>query len=99
MVRAYVENGSKFTRGKTRIKKEIDDLVTASFKGTKKLNDTEYRVPIHYETDADLKAQLDVLLQEIYHIADLRNCVVDDVSIKNEATKQYWRDYEGRWES
>jgi Site-specific recombinases, DNA invertase Pin homologs len=99
VVRAYVENGSKFTRGKTRVKKEIDDLVTASFKGTKKLNDTEYRVPIHYETDADLKAQLDDLLQEIYHIADLRNCVVDDVSIKNEATKQYWRDYEGRWES
>ena len=98
MVRAYVENGSKFTRGKTRVKKEIDYLITASFKGAKKLNDTEYRVPIHYEGEADLKTQLDELLQEIDHIADLRNCVVDDVSIQDEATERYWRDYEGRWE-
>lgn len=97
VLRFHVENGSKFTRGKTKVRRDIDYLVTASFKGTK-LNDAEYRVPIQYESDADLKAQLNELVDEIHHEADLRNCVVDDVLIKDESTGRFWRDYDGCWE-
>lgn len=97
MLRCHVENGSKFTRGKSKVRKDIDWQVTASFNGTTKLREGEYRVPIPYENDADLKDQLNELIEEIHHEADLRNCVVD-VSIKDEATGRYWRDYDGCWE-
>ena len=50
----YVENGSKFTRGKKLVRKDIDALVTRTYEGTE-LNDTEYRLVIHYNNDANLK--------------------------------------------
>ena len=30
-------------------------------------------------------------------MADLPNCVVDDLSIKNEANCLYWDEYDGGW--
>lgn len=98
MLRFQVENGSKFTRGKSKARQDIDWMVTATFNGAKKLSEGEYRVPVQYESEADLKAQLNELIQEIHHEADMRNCVVDDVFIKDEATGRYWRDYDGCWE-
>jgi hypothetical protein len=42
-----------------------------------------------------LKEQLDELLHEIRCVADLCNCVVDDMSVKNEANGLYWDEYDG----
>ncbi|MBU4260706.1 MAG: recombinase family protein [Proteobacteria bacterium] len=92
----YVENGSKFTRGKKRVREDIDAMVTRSYEGTE-LNDTEYRLVIRYNNDANLKEQIDDLLHEIRCMADLRNCVADDMSVKNEANGLYWDEYDGGW--
>ncbi|KLD28066.1 resolvase, partial [Xanthomonas perforans] len=92
----HVENGSKFTRGKKRVREDIDYLIATSHKSTK-LSDTEYRLVIRYADDADLKQQIDDLLHEILHLADLRNCVVDDMSVKNEATGSFWDECDGGW--
>lgn len=91
-----VENGSKFTRGKKRVRENIEDMVVSFHEGTK-LNDSEYRLVIRYTDDADLKEQIDELLSEIHDTADFRNCVVDDSSVKEEATGRYWDDYDGGW--
>nr|WP_238135556.1 resolvase [Xanthomonas fragariae] len=92
----HIENGSKFTRGKKRGREDIDDLVSRSYESSK-LNDAEYRLVIPYTNDADLKEQLDELLHEICHLADQRNCVVDDISIKNESSGLYWDECDGGW--
>jgi hypothetical protein len=78
------------------VREDIDAMVTRSYEGTE-LNDTEYRLVIHYNNDANLKEQIDDLLHEINSIADLRNCVVDDMSVKNEANGLYWDEYDGGW--
>ncbi len=91
-----IENGSKFTRGKKRAWEYIDDMVIGEFGGTK-LNDTEYRLVIPYADDAELKETITDLLEEAHHLADLRNCVVNDISVKEEATGRYWCDYSGCW--
>jgi hypothetical protein len=95
----YVENGSKFTRGKKKAREDIDDLVLyASFeRNTKKLNDCEYRLVITYGDDAELKDQIEYLFSEIYHTVDMRNCVIDDINLKNEATGLYWDQCDGGW--
>lgn len=92
-----IENGSRFTRGKKRVRETIDDMVGREFKSTK-LNENEYRLVIPYTDDADLKRTIEELLQEVHDLADLRNCVVDDYSVKEEATGRYWTDHNGRWE-
>lgn len=96
LLHVYVENGSKFTRGKKRAREDIEDLVTVDYGGSK-LSDTEYRIVFQYDGDADLKQQIDGLIDDIQDAADLRNCIVDDLSIRNEANGQYWDDYNGGW--
>ncbi len=91
----YVENGSKFTRGKKRVRESIESMIIYSY-GTK-LDDTEYRLKFHYSSDESLKEQVNGLLEKIWHMADLRNCVVEDMIIKNEANGLYWDEYDGRW--
>lgn len=91
-----VENGSKFTRGKKRVREEINDMLTSSFAG-RSLNDTETRVVMHFTDEADLKEQIDDLLTEVHNRADLHNCMVTDFSVKDEATGRYWCDHEGGW--
>ncbi|MBZ3925375.1 hypothetical protein Xthr_19020 [Xanthomonas citri pv. thirumalacharii] len=76
--------------------RDIDDLVARSYESSK-LNDAEYRLVIPYTNDADLKEQLDGLLHEICHLADQRNYVVDDISIKNESNDLYWDECDGGW--
>jgi DNA invertase Pin-like site-specific DNA recombinase len=92
----YVENGSKFTRGKRRVRESIESIITYSYGGTK-LDDTAYRLKFNYNSDESLKEQIDGLLKEIWHVADMRNCVVEDLLIQNEANDLYWDEYDGGW--
>ena len=91
-----VENGSKFTRGKKAVREQIDSQLAASFEG-RKLSDTETRLVIRYVDEADLKEQIDDMLADIHQTADLRNCEVIDLTLKDEATGRYWNDYGGGW--
>lgn len=92
-----IENGSKFTRGKKRVREEIDRLVAAASFTFTKLSDHEYRLAIRYTDDADLKKQIDDLFQEIYTTADLGNCAIVDISVKDEASSRYWDECDGGW--
>ncbi|WP_416777069.1 hypothetical protein ACNFJN_00425 [Xenorhabdus budapestensis] len=70
-----VENGSKFTRGKKKVREEIAFLVEIDFEG-EVLDGNEYRVFFYYADKADVKEQIDSLLEEVYRIAEWRHCVV-----------------------
>lgn len=95
---APVFNGNKFTRGKKKVKEEIVWLVEADFDG-EVLDDNEYRLFLTCGDEDDLKEQVDDLLSEIRVLADGRNCIVDDMALKNESTGQYWDDYDNEWKS
>lgn len=92
-----IENGSKFTRGKSRAKQEVFDLIAGRYRGTKQLTENECLATIPYGDDTDLRRQIEDLIHEIHFTADLRNCIVDGPSLKNESTGDYWSDSEGRW--
>lgn len=96
ILRALIENNSKFVRGKKRVRKDIQYLAERELSG-EKLDDCEYRLTIRYETEVDLKEQIDELFSEVYQLADLRNCTTNEVSIKHEITGVYWREYDGGW--
>lgn len=91
-----VQNGSKFTRGKKKTREEITWMVEAEYDG-EELGDNEYRVRFEYENVDDLKAQVTGLFQEINFLADLRNCMVDDVTLTDDATGRTWNEYDGGW--
>lgn len=91
-----VENGSKFTRGKKRAREDIADMIRGDYAGTA-LSERDFRVEMSYTDEVDLKKQIDDLISDIWHLADLRNCIAEDVSVKNEATGEYWNDYQGGW--
>ena len=44
-----------------------------------------------------LKEQIDDLFREINMFADMRNCVVDDMTLTNERTGKSWNEYDGGW--
>lgn len=91
-----VANGSKFTRGKKKVKEEIAWLVEANFEG-EVLENNEYRLSLTYENEKDLKEQVDDLFREINMFAEMRNCVVDDMTLTNEKTGKNWNEYDGGW--
>ncbi|RSB23282.1 resolvase [Enterobacter cloacae] len=90
-----VQNGSKFTRGKKKVREDIEWLIESDFDGTA-LGDNEYRLTFSYKDDADLKEQIEELFDEIYTTAEIRNCVVDDMSLTDDATGRSW-DEAGGW--
>ena len=45
----------------------------------------------------NLKEQIDELLEEIWQLADLRNCEVVDMSVKNELNGLHWDECDGGW--
>lgn len=51
---------------------------------------------LSYKDDADLKEQIEELFDEIYTTAEIRNCVVDDMSLTDDATGCSW-DEAGGW--
>ena len=91
-----VENGSQFTRGKKAVREQINNTLSAAFEG-RRLNDTETRLVIRYIDDADLKGQINDMVADIHQMADMRNCDVTDLTLKDEAIGRYWDDYEGGW--
>ena len=92
----HVENGSKFTCGKKTVREKITWMLLTSYQG-QKLNDTEIRIMIQFADDADLKEQIDEILDEIYQIADFRNCEITDLSLQEESTGRYWDECDGGW--
>ncbi|ECZ6619080.1 hypothetical protein M1J64_004481 [Salmonella enterica] len=76
------------------MKEEIAWLIEADFEG-EVLENNEYRLFFTYEDD--LKEQIDNLFREINMLSDMRNCVVDDMTLTNEKTGKSWNEYDGGW--
>ncbi|AUU29256.1 MAG: hypothetical protein ACLR9W_00300 [Enterobacter hormaechei] len=92
-----VQNGSKFTRGKKKVREDIAWLVECDYDG-KVLDINEYSLIFTYRDEADLKEQIDELFDEIYRTAEIRNCVIDDMTLTNDATNRSWKEYDGGWQ-
>ena len=73
----YVENNSKFVRGKKKAKESIDDFLR--YYQAKKLKNDEgiYILTILYDDEEDLEKTISDIYSEISFLADIRNCYVE----------------------
>ena len=73
-----IENNSKFVRGKTRVRKEIEDWVLSQY-GMHKPDPQgwEYTLQIPYESDKEIDAIADYIFRESMSLADGRHCFIE----------------------
>jgi len=83
-----VENNSKFVRGKTRVREYIEDVLLRPY-AMRKLRGWEYALTVRYADDADLDEQVEELLREMWHEADLHHCFIE-ADIHEEGTERSW---------
>jgi DNA invertase Pin-like site-specific DNA recombinase len=84
----YVENGSKFTRGKKRAYESIERFHLQQYK-MKKLRDGKYELTFSYQDNKHLNKQIYDLLQEAANEADMHNCFIE-TTVKEKGTNRYW---------
>ncbi|MBF0231067.1 MAG: recombinase family protein [Desulfamplus sp.] len=73
-----VENNSKFVRGKSKVRKHIEDFILSEYDMKKPDKDGwEYELTIPYENDKDLDDKINSMLQEMDSEADMRNCFIE----------------------
>ena len=77
-----VENNSKFVRGKTKARAQIEAQVLSRYAMEKHPSGCEYTLTIPYETDEELERIIyEDILREADNLADLRYCFIEaDVS-------------------
>lgn len=74
-----VENNSKFVRGKSKVRNEIEQVILSKF-AIKKLGKDNggYNLSIPYSTDEELDSIIyDEILAEAERTADMRNCFIE----------------------
>lgn len=73
-----VENNSSFVRGKTKVRKEIEDYVLSQY-GMRKPDPQgwDYLLSISYRTDEELNDIADDIIRESMSIADGRHCFIE----------------------
>jgi len=85
-----VENNSKFVRGKTESRRQIEESCFAPFDMVKKDKDSwEYVLKIPYESDKELDETMNELMDEAGYIADLRNGYIE-MNATEPATGKSW---------
>ncbi|MBF0510019.1 MAG: hypothetical protein HQK57_13985 [Deltaproteobacteria bacterium] len=73
-----VENNSKFVRGKTKAREDIERFVLREYNMKKPEKDGwEYELTIPYENDADLDKTIYDILAEMESTADIRHCFIE----------------------
>lgn len=83
-----VENNSKFVRGKTRAREDIEYMVLNGY-AMKKLGHCDYELTIAYKDDADLDKQIHDMLIECEQMADLRNCFTES-DVREKGSDRSW---------
>ena len=85
-----VTNNSKFVRGMSRVRKEIEDAILYPY-DAKKLKDDgqEYHLTIPYEKESELDKIVNDILDEMESIADDRNCSTEAI-IKDRNSDRQW---------
>ncbi len=83
-----VEHNSKFVRGKTRARQDIEDYHLRQYR-MQKLNDCEYELTFSYQDDADPNQQVYRLLQDVANEAELRHCFTE-ADVQEKGTERSW---------
>jgi DNA invertase Pin-like site-specific DNA recombinase len=83
-----VENNSKFVRGKTRVRDNIEKYHLSDH-GMKKIANWEYELTFTYKNVKDLQNQIDDLHQELHNEADLRNCFIEADFIEKSTERSF----------
>ena len=90
-VHLVVENNSKFVRGKTRSRREIEQFVLARYGMSKPYpKGYEYELVIPYEDDKDLEDTIYDIIQEASDIADMRNGFIEASVTALDGSERYW---------
>lgn len=85
-----VENNSKFVRGKTRVRQEIEDYLNNYYDLEKPYKDSwDYKLTIKYTTEEELDNEIEEIIHEMSDIADMKNCFIEH-SINSEKLDKGW---------
>ena len=85
-----VENNSKFVRGKTRVRQEIEDYLNSYYDLEKPYKDSwDYKLTIKYTTEEELDNEIEEIIHEMSDIADMKNCFIEH-SINSEKLDKGW---------
>ena len=85
-----VENNSKFVRGKTRVRQEIEDYLNSYYDLEKPYKDSwDYKLTIKYTTEEELDNEIEEIIHEMADIADMKNCFIEH-SINSEKLDKEW---------
>ena len=87
-----VENNSKFVRGKTKAREEIEQYVLSHYQMEKpEKNGWEYVLSIPYHTDEELDAIIyrDILQEAAFH-ADSRHCFIETDVVSLDDPDRSW---------
>ena len=85
-----VENNSKFVRGKTRVRQEIEDYLNSYYDLEKPYKDSwDYKLTIKYTTEEELDNEIEEIIHEMADIADMKNCFIEH-SINSEKLDKAW---------
>jgi probable addiction module antidote protein len=87
-----VERNSKFVRGKTRAREDIEDYVLSHYDMKKLWADgSEYELTIPYDTDEELDDIIDRdILQAASLQADMRNCFIEADMLALDGSERSW---------
>jgi integrase/recombinase XerD len=81
-----VENNSQFGRGKTKVRREIENRILSRYQMHKPMKSGwDYELSIPYEDEADLERTIAELYWEMDFTADLDQCFIE-AEIREEAT-------------
>lgn len=85
-----VENNSKFVRGKSKVRSEIEDFLSSEYTLKKQYKDSwEYKLIVQYQTEKDLEGEVEAILEEMHSLADMRNCFIE-YSLSWQEGKKSW---------
>ena len=87
-----VENNSKFVRGKTKAREEIERYVLSHYHLEKPQKDGwEYVLAIPYQTDEELETIIyrDILQEAAFH-ADIRHCFIEADVVSLNDPDRFW---------
>ena len=85
-----VENNSKFVRGKTRVRQEIEDYLSTYYEMKKIGKDSwDYKITVKYKTEKELDSEVEEIIYEMADIVDMRNCFTEH-SIHSEKLDKSW---------
>ena len=89
-VSLYIENNSKFVRGKKKAREDIEYEWSRYYQMRKLHSDgQDYLLKVTYETAEELDSSVDDIITEAQSAADLRNCY-SEVNVKHNETNNYW---------